>query len=268
MPVAGCRLPVAGGGRSSGFSPPPAEADHPGRTAISAVLHFSPAYSGLSRFIPVYPGLSRFIPVYSGLSWSIQVYLGLSRSIQVHPGRFRSRPVGIGRIPWSGARRLRSGRARRPGVVNGVHASIDIVYSPFRQPRPCRTPGRPWRADIAIAGRARAAAVFCPPFLLPLPPFRGEVGRGVPPLGAPASRRPRAKRERGCGPSARHAGGTPAHPGCSRMSGIGKLPDRAAEPPGSTPLPTSPLPGGRREDPGGRREDGAARLPVRTSRAP
>ena len=174
---------------------------------------------------------------------------------------------------------------------------------------------------------ARAAAVFSPPpFLLPLPPFRGEVGRGVPPLGAPAL------------------------PGGSPMSGTGKIPDRAAEPPGqppsrpppgqshleisgrfadiaiagqgrarppfsllppsffpsplqgggreggpafgcagaprrftderdredprpgrrapgSTPLPTSPLPGGRREDPGARREDGAARLPVRPSRA-
>ena len=213
------------------------------------------------------------------------------------------------------------------------------------------------------------------PTLTP-PPFRGEVGKGVPPLGAPASRRPRAKRERECGPSARHAGGTPAHPGSSRMSGVGKAPVRAAEPPGqplsrpppfqgggektqgggektarpaspfddfpirapppanpdssplqgggreggpaagcagvppasreartrvrafgppcrrdagaprqftdergredprpggrapgATPLPTSPLKGGRREDPGGRRADGAARLPVRPSRA-
>ena len=90
---------------------------------------------------------------------------------------------------------------------------------------------------------ARAAAVFSPP-----------------PLGAPASRRPRAKRERGRGPSARQAGGTPALPGSSRMSRVGKAPVRAAAPLGSTPLPTSPLPGGRRED-------GAAHLPVRPSRA-
>ena len=91
------------------------------------------------------------------------------------------------------------------------------------------------------AGRAR------PPFSL-LPPYRGEVGRGVPPLGAPASRRPRAKRERGCGPSARHAGGTPALPGSSPMGGIGNIPVRAAVPLG---LLSSPLKGGRREDPGG-----------------
>ena len=93
-------------------------------------------------------------------------------------------------------------------------------------------------ADIAVAGQARAAAVFSPP------PFRREVGRGVPPLGAPASPRPRAKRERGCGPSARQAGGTPALPGNSRMSGIGKLPDRAAQPRGQPPSRPPPFQGG------------------------
>ena len=61
-----------------------------------------------------------------------------------------------------------------------------------------------------------------------LPPFRGEVGRGVPPLGSPASRRHCAKRGRGCGPSTRQASGAPAHTGNSPMSGIGKVPVRAA----------------------------------------
>ena len=73
--------------------------------------------------------------------------------------------------------------------------------------------------------------------------FQGEVGRGVPPLGAPASRRPRAKRERGCGPSARQAGGTPALPGSSRMSGIGKIPVQAAEPLGQPPSRPPPFQG-------------------------
>ena len=40
-------------------------------------------------------------------------------------------------------------------------------------------------ADVAIAVQARAAAVFSPPpFSSLLPPFRGEVGRGVPRAGA------------------------------------------------------------------------------------
>ena len=103
------------------------------------------------------------------------------------------------------------------------------------------------------------------PALTP-PPFRGEVGRGVPPLGAPASRRHRAKRERGCGPSARHAGGTPALPGGSRMSGIGKVPVRVAEP-GQPPSRPPPFQGGGEKTQGRRGEDGAARLPVRPSRA-
>ena len=54
-------------------------------------------------------------------------------------------------------------------------------------------------------------------------PLKGEVGWGVPPLGAPASRRPRAKRGK------EGAGGTPAHPGSS------KVPVRAAQPPGHPP---------------------------------
>ena len=252
MPVAGGRLPVGDGARAS-LLPLPRRTtpDEPPRRPFSIFRRPIPVYPGLSRFIPVYPGLFRFIPVYSGLSWSIQVYLGLSRSIQVHPGRFRSRPVGIGRIPWSGARRLRSGRARRPGVVNGVHASIDIVYSPFRQPRPYRTPGRPWRADIAIAGQARAAAVFCPPpFFFPSPLSGGRSGGGSRPWVRRVPPRPRAKRETGCGPSARQAGGTPAHPGNSRMSGIGKLPVRAAEP-GQPPSRPPPFQGGGEKTQGG-----------------
>ena len=216
--------------------------------------------------------------------------------------------------------------------------------------------GHAFAPDAGPGGGPPPPSLLLPYSSLPLvfspPPFRGEVGRGVPPPGAPASRRPRAKRERGRGLLARHAGGTPALPGGSRMSGIGKIPVRAAEPPGQppsrpppwkgggekrrgrsvdgadrtlrhrrrwtkgriagvppasreartrvrafgppcrrdagapwqftderdreyprpgrsrvTPLPTSPLPGGRREDPGGRSADGAARLPVRTSRA-
>ena len=90
--------------------------------------------------------------------------------------------------------------------------------------------------------RHRRAGGARPPFSL-LPPFRGEVGRGVPPLRAPASRRHRAKRERGCGPSARQAGGTPALPGSSRMGGIGKVPVGAAEP-GQPPSRPPPFQGG------------------------
>ena len=259
MPVAGCRW-----GTELGLLSSPCRGG-PSRT--NRHLGRSPFFAGLFRFIPVYPGLSRSIPVYLGLFRSILVYLGLSRSIQVHPGRFRSRPVGIGRIPWSGARRLRSGRARRPGVVDGVHASIDSVYSPFRQPRPYRTPGRPWRADIAIAGQARAAAVFSPPpFFFPSP-LQGGGREGGPAPGSagvpPASREART-RVRAFGPPGRRDAGAPRQFTDERDRG-GPRPGRPA--PGSTPLPTSPLPGGRREDPGGRREDGAARLPVRPSRA-
>ena len=85
----------------------------------------------------------------------------------------------------------------------------------------------------------------CPtaaPLTPPLP--GGRSGGGSPPLGAPASRRPRAKRERGCGPSARHAGGTLAHPGNSPMGGIGKVPVRAAEPLGQPPSLPPPFQGG------------------------
>ena len=70
------------------------------------------------------------------------------------------------------------------------------------------------------------------PWLLP-PVQGGEVGWGVRFPGAPASRRHRAKRGK------EGAGGTPAHPGDSPMSGIGKIPARVAKP--VAPHPTSPL---------------------------
>ena len=81
-------------------------------------------------------------------------------------------------------------------------------------------------------------------------PLQGGGREGGLPLGAPASRRPRAKRERGCGSSARQAGGTPAHPGGSRMSRIGKVPSGPPSP-RVNPPPDLPPEGGRREDPGG-----------------
>ena len=49
--------------------------------------------------------------------------------------------------------------------------------------------------------------------------------------------------QEGCGPSARHAGGTPALPGRPRMSGIGTVPVQAAEP-GQPPSRPPPFQGG------------------------
>ena len=105
---------------------------------------------------------------------------------------------------------------------------------------------------IGIVGReARRRRLLSSPRSSLPPPFRGEVGRGVPPPGAPASRRPRAKRERGCGPSVRQAGGTPALPGSSRTSGTVKVPDRAAEPLGQPPSRPPPFQGGGEKTQGG-----------------
>ena len=95
-------------------------------------------------------------------------------------------------------------------------------------------PGPPSRGEDSGPGSAR------PPFSL-LPPSGGRSGGGGPPLGAPASHRHRAKREQGRGPSARQAGGTPAHPGNSPMSGTGKVPVRAAEPLGQPPSRPPPF---------------------------
>ena len=134
---------------------------------------------------------------------------------------------GIGKIPVQAAQPL--GQPPPPDFPQG-----DRIWK-FRGASPTSlSPGR----------RAR------PPSSL-LPPFRGEVGRGVPPLGAPASRRPRAKRERGCGPSARHAGETPTLPGSPRMSGIGKVPVRAAAPLDQPPSRPPPFQGGGEKTQGG-----------------
>ena len=182
-------------------------------------------------------------------------------------GRRRARP------PSSLLRPASPDSSPLPGGRSGGGSRADVATFP---PTTIHDRWRTGRAiafgNLAAARRHRchragsAASVFSPP------PFRGEVGRGVPPLGAPAFRRPRAKRERGCGPPARQAGRTPALPGSSRMSGVGKVSVRAAEPLGQPPSRPPPFQGGEektqggREDPGGRREDGAARLPVRPSR--
>ena len=124
--------------------------------------------------------------------------------------------------------------------------------SPSRPPRGDRS----WKfcggapTSLSPGGRARPPSSLLPPASPDFSPLQGGGWEGGPALGAPASRRPRAKRERGCGPSARQAGGTPALPGGSRTGGIGKVPDRAAEPLGNPP-PDLPLPGGRRRRPRG-----------------
>ena len=139
----------------------------------------------------------------------------------------------------------------RPGYgpPGSGNRSEDGVSSAITLPRP---PGQSHLkilrrlADIAVAGRGRAR----PPFSL-LPPSGGRSGGGSRPPGAPASRRPRAKREPGRGPSARQAGGTPALPGNSPMSGIGKVPVRAAEPLGQPPSRPPPFQGGGEKTQGG-----------------
>ena len=159
----------------------------------------------------------------------------------VLPGN--SRMSGIGKIPVRGGGAgstslptspLKGGGAQT--VRTGPSGIIVVGRRDGSPPFSLLPPGRGRSADDADGAlrhhrrtKGRIAAVFSPP------PFRGEVGRGVPPPGAPASRRPRAKRERGCGPSARQAGGTPALPGGSRTSGVGKIPVRSAEPPGQPP---------------------------------
>ena len=150
----------------------------------------------------------------------------------------RARPPGPGSSPLPGGRSGGGSRLDKPGAprVRGAAASAGDGREYPPRAIALGNFGAARRRRHRRAG-ARAAAVFSPP------PFRGEVGRGVPPLGAPASRRPRAKRDRGCGPSARHAGGTPALPGNSRMSGIGKVPVRAAEP-GQPPSRPPPFQGG------------------------
>ena len=84
-----------------------------------------------------------------------------------------------------------------------------------------------------------------PPALTP-PPFRGEVGRGVPHRDAPAC-------PRGSADARPHvpgsAGGVPAHLGSSPMSGIRKAPVQAVDPLGhSPPPPRLPPSRGRSED--------------------
>ena len=155
----------------------------------------------------------------------------------------RRRPAGLARSANEGAGRRDAGapwhftdeRGReepRPG--RRAPGSTPLPTSPLPGGRREDGGGAP------PARRQRRRRGTRRPDSLAPPPFRGEVGRGVPPLGAPASRRPRAKRERGCGPSARQAGGTPALPGNSRMSGIGKAPVRATgpldQPPSRPPL--------------------------------
>ena len=138
----------------------------------------------------------------------------------------------------------------RPGLL--AQAGLETGSERGRKPGPADRAGRSHleilrrRADVAVAGQARAAAVFSPPplYFFPSPLSGGRSGGGGPPLGAPASRQPRAKRERGCGPSARQTGGTPALPGNSPMSGIGKVPVRAAQPPGQPPSRPPPFQGG------------------------
>ena len=84
--------------------------------------------------------------------------------------------------------------------------------------------------------RRRTAAFSPPPFSSLLPPFRGEVGRGVPRL--PACRRRRVIPP---GPPSR---GEKRVRGGRGAGAVGRPPVRSAEP-GAFPLPTSPLPGGR-----------------------
>ena len=151
-----------------------------------------------------------------------------------------SRPLGAPALPGG-------------SPMSGIGKIPDRAAQPPGQPPSRPPPGQSHLeisgrfADIAIAGQGRAAAVFSPPpFLLPLPPFRGEVGRGVPPLGAPAL------------------------PGGSPMSGTGKIPDRAAEPPGQPPSRPPPFQGGgektqgeERRPRGGVKTNSRVRLPCR-----
>ena len=159
----------------------------------------------------------------------------------------RRRPAGpAGRRPASSfALRARpAGRRRSQGRT-------PLPTSPLKgEEQESRGVGR--LTDVAVDGQERAP----PPSSL-LPPGRGEVGRGVDPgdrrpgrgpsrsrssvncLGAPASRRLG-------GPKARSSFALRARPAGRRRSQ------------GRTPLPTSPLKGGRREEKG-RSADGAAR---------
>ena len=209
-------------------------------------------------------GLRPAMPAGRRRSQAIHGWAGSGRSPSGPPSPWVNPPPDL--PPSRGEERRRGGPPPCSAIESGSQRDPDSFSLPGARSEDAR---RSYLeilrrlADIAVAGQERTRGLR---FLSS--PLQGGGREGGPAPGCAASRRPRAKRERGRGPSARQAGGTPAHPGGSRMSGTGKVPVRAAVPPGSTPLPTSPLPGGRREDPGGRREDGAARLPVRPSRAP
>ena len=157
-------------------------------------------------------------------------------------------------------------RARRQaaGAVTGLSEPVRKPPDPLADPRmrlPCRPrPGQSHLeilrrlADIAVAGRDARGCRFLSS------PLQGGGREGGPTPGSagvsPASREART-RMRAFGPPSRRDAGAPRQLTDERDR---EDPRPGCRTPGSTPLPTSPLPGGRRED-------GAARLPVRPSRA-
>ena len=168
--------------------------------------------------------------------------------------RVRSSSTGLPRlsraIPRASARdpvgRVPSRRSclRRRAATIMRFAPRAIAFGNFAAARRHRCRGQ----------RARAAAVFPPP------PWKGGGREGGPAPGSagvpPASREART-RMRAFGPPGRRDAGAPRQFADERDREDPRPGRRAS---GSTPLPTSPLPGGRRED-------GATRLPVRPSRA-
>ena len=243
-----------------------------------------PDYAGLGRTIPDYPGLGRTIPDYPGQERAENTPTNRApirgETLQAVEN------TGLAETPRTRAHRPDRSRAaisrscRAPSAASANDAGSRAARKPDHGPRdnfrPAAGRGRPraWRgwgfraggaararapgvppekisrdnfvAPAALRHRCRRAGRARPPFSL-LPPSGGEVGRGVAPgagppgrgysrsrssvncVGAPASRRPSGPKARILVRASRDAGA----------------------PRGGTPLPTSPLKGGRREEGGG-----------------
>ena len=161
------------------------------------------------------------------------------------PRRESARTAASAHRPRCRCRRLsQSARTGVPAHHMRVRSAFSItprVHQPVQGDRIWKfCGGSP--ASLSPGGGARGRRLLSsPPFSSRLPPFRGEAGRGIPHRRAGGRRRvtpgpPSRGEKRGRG------GGVPG--------AVERPPVRSAEP-GSTPLPTSPLPGGRREDGGG-----------------
>ena len=188
---------------------PLAEGTGGGRARISTFRRSIPVYPGLSWFIPVYPGLSRFIPVDSGLSWSVPVYSGPSRPVPVAGGR----------------KRMRSAVRRMKGAAR--------TAAPCRERRRVRRSSTPFGPCAVDGVHAPVCSIRSPPgqprsSRAPGRPHLEISGR---PLPSSSAARRRRLRKPAPGPAPPNSPASAAPPRRRR-----------------TPLPTSPLKGGRREE--------------------